>query len=391
MAQVPLAPPPQSGGPIDGWLFLLWKRLTATGQLLWSGLSFTGSNLTDLETRNHNDLQNLDAGDYKHFTAANYTDLTDAGDSTLHYHATDRARANHTGTQAASTISDFDTEVSNNTDVAANTAARHAAVTVSDTTSIDFTLTGQQISAVVLPAGVSHSSLADLNSTSYTHLTAANATDLTDGGDSTLHYHATDRARANHSGTQTASTISDFDTEVSNNTDVAANTSARHAAVTVSDTSSIDFTLTGQQISAAVIPGGVSHSGLADLNSTNYYHLTQANHTDLTDGGDSTLHYHAADRNADNHSSGSTNKVFTATEQTKLAGIETGAEVNNISDVNATDLTDGGETSLHTHAFSAPSNAVSGSLTVASETSYIVIDHLTVSGTLTVNGLVAII
>ena len=31
-------------------------------------------------------------------------------------------RANHTGTQAASTISDFDTEVANNTDVAANTA-----------------------------------------------------------------------------------------------------------------------------------------------------------------------------------------------------------------------------------------------------------------------------
>ena len=32
------------------------------------------------------------------------------------------ARANHTGTQAASTISDFDTEVSNNTAVALNTA-----------------------------------------------------------------------------------------------------------------------------------------------------------------------------------------------------------------------------------------------------------------------------
>ena len=31
-------------------------------------------------------------------------------------------RTNHTGTQTASTISDFDTEVSNNTDVAANTA-----------------------------------------------------------------------------------------------------------------------------------------------------------------------------------------------------------------------------------------------------------------------------
>lgn len=35
------------------------------------------------------------------------------------------ARANHTGTQLASSISDFDAEVSNNVDVAANTAARH--------------------------------------------------------------------------------------------------------------------------------------------------------------------------------------------------------------------------------------------------------------------------
>lgn len=34
----------------------------------------------------------------------------------------------------------------------------------------------------------------------------------------------------------------------------------------------------------------------------------------------------------------------------KLDGVETGAEVNNISDVNATDLTDGGDTTLHTHA-----------------------------------------
>lgn len=56
----------------------------------------------------------------------NATDLTDAGDSSLHFHSTDRARANHTGTQAAATISDFDTEVSNNTDVSANTSARHA-------------------------------------------------------------------------------------------------------------------------------------------------------------------------------------------------------------------------------------------------------------------------
>ena len=46
---------------------------------------------------------------------------------------------------------------------------------------------------------------------------------------------------------------------------------------------------------------------------------------------------------------GSTNKQYSQTEKTKLAGIETGAEVNNISDANATDLTDGGATTLHTH------------------------------------------
>lgn len=40
---------------------------------------------------------------------------------------------------------------------------------------------------------------------------------------------------------------------------------------------------------------------------------------------------------------------YTSTEKSKLAGIESGAEVNNISDANATDLTDGGVTTLHYH------------------------------------------
>jgi len=52
------------------------------------------------------------------------------------------ARANHTGTQLASTISDFQTTVSANTDVTANTAARHSAVTVAGTPDY-ITLAGQ--------------------------------------------------------------------------------------------------------------------------------------------------------------------------------------------------------------------------------------------------------
>jgi parallel beta-helix repeat protein len=62
--------------------------------------------------------------------------------------------------------------------------------------------------------------------------------------------------------THTAANITDFDTEVSNNTDVAANTAARHAAVTVTDSSEINFTLTGQDITANIIAGSIDETKL---------------------------------------------------------------------------------------------------------------------------------
>ena len=75
----------------------------------------------------------------------NVTDLTGSGDTNLHYHSTDRNRVNHTGTQPASTISDFDTEVANNTTVSANTSARHthSNKTILDNTTASFTKAGQ--------------------------------------------------------------------------------------------------------------------------------------------------------------------------------------------------------------------------------------------------------
>lgn len=64
-------------------------------------------------------------------------------------------------------------------------------------------------------------------------------------------------AKAASSHTHTASQITDFDTEVSNNTDVAANTAARHDAVTVTDSAEIDFTLIGQDITASLKAGSI--------------------------------------------------------------------------------------------------------------------------------------
>lgn len=62
-----------------------------------------------------------DGAEANNITDTQVSGLTSSADTNLHFHAADRNRQNHTGTQAASTISDFDTEVANNTAVTANT------------------------------------------------------------------------------------------------------------------------------------------------------------------------------------------------------------------------------------------------------------------------------
>ena len=249
--------------------------------------------LTGLADDDHSQYLLASAATDRATFAANWTDLTDAGDSTLHYHATDRARANHTGTQTAATISDFDTEVSNNTDVAANTSARHVAVTVTDSSEIDFTLTGQDITASLIAASVDETKLdVSVNASLDLADSAAQSGDNVSIFTNDANYltAATVEAQVDHVniasiGTNThaqidshigdgtihftqgaisipASQISDFDAEVANNTDVAANTSARHVAVTVTDSSEIDFTLTGQDITASLVAGSIDETKL---------------------------------------------------------------------------------------------------------------------------------
>lgn len=121
-------------------------------------------------------------------------------------------RANHTGTQAISTVTGLQIELDNKS----NISHTH---TASDITDFDTEVTNNTTVAANATKLAGIEAGAEVN-----NISDANATDLTDGGDSSLHYHSSDRNRSNHTGTQTASTISDFDTEVSNNTSVTANT-----------------------------------------------------------------------------------------------------------------------------------------------------------------------
>lgn len=168
-------PPPPKNLNTKSLSFQDWferlRRSASSVVTVFTGLDFTGSNLTSILTRDHNDLTSKQGG-----TAGQF------------YHLT-----------------------------AAEVAALHSAATILDTSSLNLSITGQQISGVVLPAGVDHSQLNNLNSSSYTHLTSTNHTDLTDGGDSSLHFHSSDRNRSNHTGTQSLSTISDAGTAASQN------------------------------------------------------------------------------------------------------------------------------------------------------------------------------
>jgi hypothetical protein len=65
----------------------------------------------------HQSLLNLQGGNTSeryHLTSTQQSGLISTGDTSLHYHSTDRARSNHTGTQLMATISDLPVLISNN-------------------------------------------------------------------------------------------------------------------------------------------------------------------------------------------------------------------------------------------------------------------------------------
>lgn len=100
-----------------------------------------------------------------------------------------------------------------------------------------------------------HAALGNLNSTQFTHLTAAQAANLTNGN-STIHFHSSDRARSNHTGTQDSTTISDFAVAVQAAARLQAFTVATLPAAPVQGDRALATDLLAPAFLAAAVGGG---------------------------------------------------------------------------------------------------------------------------------------
>ena len=106
MADQALPPPPINDKP-GSFTWMEWYRqlrnyVSTTGSVPWYVINFAGSNITDIATRAHNDLQSVQggtAGERYHLTAAQHAALTagphnslsglQGGAATKYYHLTD--------------------------------------------------------------------------------------------------------------------------------------------------------------------------------------------------------------------------------------------------------------------------------------------------------------
>lgn len=255
------------------------------------------------------------------YTTAEETKLAgiEAGATANDTDANLKNRANHTGTQTAATISDFDTEVSNNASVVANTA-KVGVTTELKPTDID--------------------TLAELN---------AIITDATliDTGDSRL-----SDARTPTAHTHTASEVTDFDTEVGNNATVVANTNHKNAT------------------------GNPHNADLDDLNNVSmdfpsaghvllYSGTLWENKTLAAAGIAALAHTHTASEITDFDTEVSNNTAVAANtaknsypsaDATKLAGIEAGADVTDTANVTAAGALMDSEVDADIKTLSLPAN-----------------------------------
>lgn len=371
--------------------FLATERTKLTGVATGATANDTDANLK--ARANHTGTQSADTitdgTTNKAYTAAEKTKLAgvataataNSADATL------LARANHTGSQTSSTISDLTEAVQ---DIVGAFLAAGTGITVNyDDTGNVATITaiggggswdGEQtrdtIGSALLGSGLIAVTVNDAGDTITLSTTAtANDTDanlknranhtgtqsadtLTDGTTNKA-FLATERtkltgiassatandtdanlkARANHTGTQTASTISDFsaaaDARITNAGAVVGPASATDNAVVRFDTTS------GKLVQSSATPVVISDAGSITIPASQTVdgRDVSVDGTKLdgiasgatANSSDATLlarANHTGTQSADTVTDGTTNKAYTAAEKTKLAGIATAATAN---------------------------------------------------------------
>lgn len=121
----------------------------------------------------------------------------------------------------------------------------------------------------------------------------------------------------------------------------------------IHDGSAQDTIIAGKTTLVAVKADGDIADALTKKHANTLDHSNSLDHTQNTDT-DLDATFEAALKNTDNHTSGSINKVFTGTEQTKLAGITAGAQIN--ADITKAEIEAKltGAISSHTHSGSGP-------------------------------------
>jgi hypothetical protein len=136
--------------------------------------------------------------------------------------------------------------------------AGHDEVTVVDTSSLNLELTEQALSGYVIPGGVDHDQL--LNFASNEHFTEASIDHLNIQNIGSNAHTAIDAHIASGYIHTPSGHIHDERYYTESEVD-----GLLHSEVTVADTASLNLELTGQALSGYVIPGGISHTDIADI------------------------------------------------------------------------------------------------------------------------------